>query len=248
MRETWRQEPWEWWLKYRVRLDAHVRLPSIRPDSAAVGGRPLGTAIGTLVHRLLEMPSAYQKQAPPSFRQLLEAMAAGLLFAPSPCEGTAEEESSVLVDVEMVRVVADAVEQIWRRLQGAKADGKQVCALLQAAGETEVPFVLKLGRWQLSGRYDKLLATDDGYEIVDWKTDQDDEIATIAQRHASQLRLYALALHRAGRAAFVDGKVRVHLAMFHPLHVQTLHFAPADLEAFADALELELQQMDAYDP
>jgi ATP-dependent helicase/nuclease subunit A len=249
MREKWQEEPWEWWLKYRVQLDGQVKPPRIHlpsSESQADGGQ-LGTVIGTLVHRLFELPGALQQQSPEAFRQLLEAMAAGLLLSPSLL-GDPEEESPVLADPEMVRVVADVVEQIWRRLHAEEANGKQVRELLEAAGETEVPFILKLGRWQVSGRYDKLLATNGGFEIVDWKTDKEDEPETIAKRHEPQMRLYALALHRTGLATVVNGTVRVHLAMLHPMCVKPLSFATADLETFANELRHELQQMDAYEP
>jgi ATP-dependent helicase/nuclease subunit A len=246
MRQKWKTQPWEWWLKYRVQLDAQVSLPSIGTRSRAShpGGGQLGTVIGTLVHRLFEMPGALQQQTPAAFRKLLEAMAAGLLVSPSPLDDVGEEESPMLADPETVRVVAAAVEQIWGRLQ--KATGNEVRELLEAAGETEVPFVLRLGRWQISGRYDKLLASSGGFEIVDWKTDREAEPEIIARRHEPQMRLYALALHRAGLAALVEGKVRVHLAMLHPLRVKPLCFSPRDLEAFANELAHELQQMDAY--
>ena len=84
---------------------------------------------------------------------------------------------------EAAAVVADAVEQIWQRLHTSDGRGEPVRKLLEADGEAEVPFVLKLGRWQISGRYDKLLATNGGFEIVDWKTDRQDDPETIVRRH-----------------------------------------------------------------
>jgi ATP-dependent helicase/nuclease subunit A len=247
MRETWKSKRWEWWLKYRVQLDAQVSLPTIAPGSAAPdsGGGQLGTAVGTLVHRLFEMPAAFQSERHEAFRKLLEAMAAGLL-SPSPLEDAGEEASPVLADPEAVRAVAETVERIWQRVH--KPTARQVRVLLEAPGETEVPFVLKLGRWQISGRYDKLLASNGGFEIVDWKTDKVNDPEIIARRHEPQMRLYALALHRAGRAALVEGKVRVHLAMLHPLLVKPLIFSLGDLEIFANELAHELHQMDAYEP
>jgi ATP-dependent exoDNAse (exonuclease V) beta subunit len=230
-----------------VQLHAEVSLPTagLRDDGPQSGSSQLGTAIGTLVHRLFEMPGALQHQTPQAFRKLLEAMAAGLLLAPSPLEGAGDEESPILADPETIRVVADAVEQIWQRLH--KATGAQVRELIEAAGETEVPFVLKVGRWQISGRYDKLLARNGGFEIVDWKTDREAEPETIVRRHEPQMRLYALALRRTGMAALVDGKIRVHLAMLYPMLVAPLSFSPADLETFAKELANELEEMDAYE-
>jgi ATP-dependent helicase/nuclease subunit A len=250
MRQKWHEKPWEWWLKYGVQLDPYMRLPEkIGPSGEAqIHDGSLGTVIGTLVHRLFEMPGPLQAESPAAFRSLLEAMAAGLLLAPSPFDSPGEEESPVLANPGMVQIVADAVEQIWRRLHARDGNGGQVRGLLEAAGETEVPFILKLGRWQISGRYDKLLACTGKFEIADWKTDKEDVPETIAKRHEPQMRLYALALHRAGLAALMNGKVRVHLAMLHLMRTKTLSFAPTELDRFADNLTHELKQMDAYEP
>lgn len=275
MRERWRANAWEWWLKYRMQLDPHVKSPSIdfRSEESQTNGGQLGTVIGTLVHRLFEMPGPLQTESRAGFRQLLEAMAASLLLSASS-PGNAEEDSTIEADPHMVGCVADAVEQIWQRLyasgslyasasggrqppvtsshQGADAARSQevwqIRQLLEAAGETEVPFILKLGRWQVSGRYDKLLATDGGFEIVDWKTDKDEDAGAIARRHEPQMRLYALALHRAGLAGYVNGSVRVHLVLLHLLQVWPLRFSPSELEEFAGELAKELHEMDVYDP
>jgi ATP-dependent helicase/nuclease subunit A len=250
MRAMWAKRPWRWWLKYRMQLDAHVKAPSsslVAERGPATGSRgQLGTVVGTLVHRLLEMPNAWPQQSAAAFRSLLEAMAAGLLLSAPSLDHPEEEEVSIPADPETVRAIVDAVEHLWGRLH--QASGTSIRELLQAAGETEVPFILQLGRWQVSGRYDKLLTTKDGLEIVDWKTDKDDEPETIVRRHEPQMRLYALALHRAGLAAFPNGKVRVHLAMLHPMRVKPVNFLPSDLDAFADELARELEQMEAYDP
>jgi hypothetical protein len=120
--------------------------------------------------------------------------------------------------------------------------------LLEAAGEVEVDFALRLKRWHVSGRFDKLLASAGGYEIVDWKSDKDGEPRKIVERHTPQMKLYALALYRAGRAAIAEGSVRVHLAMLHPMLVQRLYFSLEELEDFAGRLVEDLERMDAYQP
>jgi ATP-dependent exoDNAse (exonuclease V) beta subunit len=245
MRAMWKGTPWRWWLKYRMQLDARVSKPDIglggELGTAARG--QLGTIVGTLVHRLLEMPTAWQARDADTFHNMLEAMAAALLLSSSLLDRPEEEETSLPSEPGTVRLIVDTVEHLWDRLQ--QASGKAVRELLQAAGDTEVPFILKLGRWQISGRYDKLLISKDGFEIVDWKTDKEDEPDTISRRHEPQMRLYALALYRAGLAR---GQIRVHLAMLHPMRVKVLSFLPADLEAFADELVREFQQMEAYQP
>jgi ATP-dependent exoDNAse (exonuclease V) beta subunit len=244
MRQAWKEKPWEWWLRYRLHLNPAVTLPptGLPRDEAGYGGGQLGSVVGTVVHRLFEMPTALPQQDRQAFRRLIEAMAASLL------DDSADQELSFLPDPAMVRIVADAVEQIWRRLRAADGSAKPLRTLLGASGQTEVPFVLKLGRWQISGRYDKLLATERGFEIVDWKTDQEDDSEVILRRHEPQMRLYALALHRAGRAALVNGRMRVQLALLYPMVVRPLTFLPEELEAFGDELAKEFQQMGAYEP
>jgi ATP-dependent exoDNAse (exonuclease V) beta subunit len=145
MREGWQANAWEWWLKYRVQLDPHVKSPRmlIRSGEAENGGH-LGTVIGTLVHRLFEMPGALQSQTPDAFRQLLEAMAASLLLSPSPLDGSQEEENPIQANPEMVRHVADAVEQIWRRLYGE--DRALANAALLAGHKPSPPTARSRGR------------------------------------------------------------------------------------------------------
>ncbi|HLJ96003.1 MAG TPA: UvrD-helicase domain-containing protein [Gemmataceae bacterium] len=246
LRQQWRDNRWEWWLRYRLHLAPRVALPcpDLAGGNAESDGPNLGTVIGTLVHRLFEMPTALRQLQREGLRQLIEAMAANLLLSPASLTGAADAEGLSIADPKQVRSVTDAVEQIWQRLHAADGSGKAVRELLEAAGDPEVPFVLKLGRWQVSGRYDKLLRKNGGLEIVDWKTDKESDPATILRRHEPQMRLYALALHCTGQAATVNGKIRVHLAMLHPLVVAPLSFLPADLEVFGGELAEELRQMD----
>jgi len=65
-------------------------------------------------------------------------------------------------------------------------------------------------------------------------------------QYDTQMRLYALALHRSGRAAVVQGSIQVHLALLHLGRVQTLRFTEEELEKLAAMLEAELRQMDEY--
>jgi ATP-dependent helicase/nuclease subunit A len=245
MRTTWRANRAEWELKYRL----HV-LPCVETTTRLVGAedsesahRPLGTVIGTLVHRLFEMPEVLDQPAA-ELRRLLEAMTANLL-ASSVLDNANGEASLPALDPAALHQVVGAVEGVLQRLRDGRPGAESVRRLLTAAGETEVAFALRLGRWHLSGRFDKLLATDGAFEIVDWKTDRDAEIGEIVRRHRPQMKLYALALHRAGRAAPAGRRVRVHLVLLHHLRVRTLTFAPARLEVFAAGLERELDEMTA---
>jgi ATP-dependent helicase/nuclease subunit A len=245
MRRAWRDNPEAWLLRYRL----HV-LPSVEPPAILVGpsaevrgvSPPLGTVIGTLVHRLFEMPQILDQPGTDRGR-LLEAMAANLLASAPPDAGGGE--SLAAPDPATLRRVVSTVEAVLQLLQDSQPGTEAVRRLLTAPGETEVAFALQLGRWQVSGRFDKLLAATGGFEIVDWKTDQDEDKDRIVQRHRQQMKLYALALHRAGRAALSAQTVQVHLVLLHHMQVRTLAFTPASLEAFAADLQRELYEMRA---
>jgi ATP-dependent helicase/nuclease subunit A len=243
MRNIWHEDRAAWELKYRLHVcpavEAATRL--VFGEDSQSADRPLGTVIGTLVHRLFEMPEVLDRTAA-ELRRLLEAMAANLL-ASSVSETTEGEESPPAVDPVAQHRVVGAVEGVLQRLRGGQPGAESVQRLLTAAGETEVAFGLALGRWHLSGRFDKLLAADGGFEIVDWKTDREAEADQIVRRHRPQMKLYALALLRAGRAALTAGGVRVHLALLHHMRVRRLTFSPARLEAFATRLEREVDAM-----
>ena len=126
--------------------------------------------------------------------------------------------------------------------------GQRVHRLLEAQGESEVEFLLNIGRWHITGRFDKLIPrASGGHEIVDWKTDRESDWQEIVKRYReNQMRLYALALHRSGRAALIDGTVQVHLALLQHGRVETLHFPLQELETFADDLEMQLQEMEQF--
>ncbi len=232
LRDQWARSRREWWLRYRAHVLLHLDVPPA-DVARAVTPEQVGTAIGTLVHRLFEAGGVALALPAGRRRPLLRAMAAGLF-------GSADAAAAD-------RVVA-GVEAIVGRLRRTPHAGAAFRRLVTAAGETEVDFALRLGRWQIIGRFDKLLATGDGYEVVDWKTDGDGTPDEIVRRHRPQMQLYALALYRAGRAVVTGGAVRVHLALTHGLRVEVLTFPVGALEALAAELEAELDAMDAYEP
>lgn len=217
--------------EYRLKYEAHVlphvdrvsdTFPADKPGDQA---ETLGKAIGTLVHRMFEIKGHLLD--PAERRRLLEAMAANLLAA------RAESNAAPGPPAGVAAVVA-GVTGVLRKLDDGSSGSAAVRQLLEAAGPAEVDFLLQLGPWYVTGRFDKLLQVASGHEIVDWKTDSDGAIDDIAQRHESQMKLYALALLRTGTAAVTNGKVRVHLAMLHFPAVKTLEFAVAELEKLAD--------------
>jgi ATP-dependent exoDNAse (exonuclease V) beta subunit len=250
MRQLWWKDPKEWRLNYRARLRTKVKLP----DRSLVSGasdpdrEAIGTAVGTVIHRLFEARDAFRRQNPEERRKLLEAMAARLLTPPPEADGQAEEASAAPAAPGHIRAVVNAVERVLQRLREAGTRGADLRRLLAAPGDPEVGFALDVGRWRVAGRFDKLLAAAGGWEIVDWKTDADDAVSALVARHQPQMKLYALALYRSGRAARPGGGVRVRLALLHHLRVETVSFAPAKLEAFEQELVGELEQMEAYEP
>jgi ATP-dependent helicase/nuclease subunit A len=248
MRELWSQDRQEWWLRYGVKVQAHVADPpaDFIEHGLQKEDDPIGPAVGSLIHRLFEMGGTVLDRPAREREMLLESMAANTLSTPGDQDGSWDGDFLTAADQKTIRMVVHAVQQILDRIkQSGSADSLR--RLLQADGESEVDFLLNLGRWRVSGRFDKLLAVDEGRcEIVDWKTDQDDTWREIVKRYQPQMKLYALALYRAGRAAMVEGRVRVHLALLHHVRVETLAFLPPELEAFAAELTEELREMDDY--
>jgi ATP-dependent helicase/nuclease subunit A len=246
MRRSFAKNPEEWWLTYR----AHVRpfVPAQPQEKAPVtphsGRTNLGTVIGTLAHRLLEMGGLFLQEPSEVPESLLRAMAASLLNAGQDQSTTAEEENDVISTGEVDEVVT-ALGNLRRRFLERPAQAKSILDLANAPGEAEVPFALSIGRWHIAGRYDKLLDRGDGYEILDWKTDVD-EPSKLVERYRPQMRLYALALLRSGKASARGDGLRVHLALLHHLRVEQLVFKKSELEAFAEELRAELEAMDAY--
>jgi len=141
-------------------------------------------------------------------------------------------------------MVVSRVEDILERTRGIEYE--KIRRLLREPGQPEVEFLLPLSRWHIKGRFDKLLAhPDGGWEIVDWKTDEADP-KEIVKRYKEQMKIYALALYRSGRAALVEGAIRVRLALLHHGRVEMLRFTPEELENHSRLLEEELCQMHEY--
>ena len=243
MRKSWQDKRDEWWLRYRVKVRPHMPKPGKR--ELEDGDENLGPVMGTLVHRLFEMKELL-RTSPEERRPLLKAMAQNQLSNGQREETADGEEESVVVASPAVDRVVSGVEEILEII--CAKGNERVRELLEAPGEPEVEFLLQVGRWHITGRFDKLLPhPSGGYEIVDWKTDREPNWQDIVRRYREkQMRLYALALVRVGRAALIDGAVQVHLALLHHGRVETLRFPLQELEEFASDLEKELQEMEQF--
>jgi ATP-dependent helicase/nuclease subunit A len=165
-----------------------LRLPSWRVESvtgtahrAGPAGEPLqagrtrepdtGMAWGRLVHALLE----HAGRGPRRDRAHLERVARWL----------------TVEDAELRRVVPDALDTVervmasdlWQRVLAAEELLVEVPFAVRLAGDDGVPRVLH-------GVIDLAFRGPDGWELVDYKTDQSN-VATLAVRYGEQVRRYA---------------------------------------------------------
>jgi hypothetical protein len=238
MRQAWREDRRVWWLRYRHQLLPGVRSP-LRPPSPEEEAESLGTVVGTIVHRLFQAGGKVFEFASPSHQPLIQAMANSLLAARSDgAEGQPDR-----LRQEDVERVGEIVRATCRRLISESERAEPIRKLLSAPGAAEVPFVLELAGWHISGRFDKLRQAGEQFEIVDWKTDSMDSLSALVEHYTPQMRLYALALWRSGRLAEGQERIVVRLASLHHLQVATLPFALRDLSAFEAELRAELQAM-----
>lgn len=242
MLEDWRATPVDAWMKHR--LGVLPRVPPIPQLEAEVPNENIGQIIGTLLHRLIEMRIDLREARQ---RELLEAMAGNLLANAAGSYGPTDDDTPAYSPTAVSQIV-DGVETIMKKLHDSQPGARAVRKLLEAEGDAEVDFAVQLGRWHITGRFDKLIRVGDGFEIVDWKTDADDSAADIVKRYRPQMQLYALALYRAGKHVQIENAIRVHLALLHFPRVETLSFSLEDLETHARVVAGELGEMDTYEP
>ena len=102
----------------------------------------------------------------------------------------------------------------------------------------EHPFSLHVGKLIIEGRYDTLYKDDDGWVVVDYKTDAviESELEDTQEHYLTQLKLYALAV----RTRFqVEGKIRGTLYFTRIAKTLTAEFSAQDL----DDLEKKLSDL-----
>jgi ATP-dependent exoDNAse (exonuclease V) beta subunit len=240
----WTKSRDKWWLQYRVKVRSDLPRPGKRKRGD--DDESLSTVIGNIVHRVFECPDileiSREKRQP-----LLEAMAHNMVASSELASNIDEDEVASRVDSQSCNEIVKDVEEIIKKVQGE--EGEEIQNLLKGKdGLSEVEFLLRIGRWNISGRFDKLILDAKGaYKIVDWKTDHGPDWEKIASHYRDhQMKMYALALYRSGRPALTDGKVRVHLALLRRPGVIILSFTPDELNEFALDLEKELRGMDDF--
>ena len=161
MRETWRQSPHEWWLRFRVKVRPHmpkaISKSEIQNPKTAISDleieiedseENLGMVIGTLVHRLFEMGPAALRTSKENRQALLQAMAANILASSQLRDEPDGEEESTAVGSPILASIISSVEHLVDRISGEK--GTPLHRLLEAQGESEVEFLLNLGRWHIT--------------------------------------------------------------------------------------------------
>ena len=158
------------WPAYRTAADAAPRADVPVPAFIQEHLSFTGAALGTLMHQVVQwLPLEAQDRA--TIEQRLDALEERAFL-------TSEERAAV--DVAMLErfYASDFV----RRLTSV---AKRI--------EHEVSFTMRMDETMVDGQIDLFFETDEGYEIVDFKTDR----AMNAARYREQLALYAQALSAA---------------------------------------------------
>ncbi len=231
----------EWWLHHRAQGSPNLDYREMTTDGhASFANRSLEQVVGILLQRLFEMGDTVLPQSGRTLPRFVEALAVNLLSAPAPGEEGGELDWAPPIHPAALRAVVDAAIRAVEGLHQNMPEMQKVRRLLTVAGEVEVNWTLKLGRRLVIGRFDKLLATDKGYEIIAWQAEPAGA-SDITEQEKVRIMLEALALYRSGRAVLNRGVMTVHQVRIPGLQVQTLCIAPPELEA----LEKEFDAMDA---
>jgi hypothetical protein len=227
MRALWRVDPSVWRLSYRDGLR-----PELPPATACFDGSfALSEAVrerltALLARRAVALPrvSAERQTA------LLRAWAGHWLAAQEP------DGEFLMADLDVVVAQArELAERLRTRGPGLRK--------LLTDGPDEVPFALRLGAWRIEGRFDQLLGDESGRTLVDCSILGEEQPSNLLRQHQPRLQLQALALQRTGQAALVEGKIEVQVLLLAHAEVQTVAFAPGELEEFAEEIESDLEAM-----
>ena len=247
MLSDFERDPTGWRMHYLHQVRADISpLPTYLVDgSTPEPNENAGALIGTLVHRALELKDIFPSSARER-SEWLHAWALGLTEAGEREDGELESNGSLR---RLASEIADGAARILRRILAAKRDGlpEPFANLIDAPGDAEVDFVLAIGGWRITGRFDRLISRANHLpEIVDWKTDSE-PIEQIKDTYRNQMMLYALALLDSRPAGKHPDGLAVHLAMTAHETVHTFRFQNSELQAFRRNLEERLGQLPAAD-
>lgn len=234
-------DPDAWRMRYlhQVRADVSGLPQYLIQGVAPQANHDAGALVGTLVHRALELKDILPSH-PTQRRNWLHAWALGLAGA-----GDQEEpdtESNAISLRQLAGNLADTAAGIVDRILSFA--GGSFAALIKAGGSPEVDFVLAIGGWRITGRFDRMNNAATGMpEIVDWKTDSE-PIEQIENAYRQQMMLYALALLESRPGPNQADSVTVQLAMTAHEHVHTFRFARTELSEFRQNLARRLAALE----
>jgi len=199
------------------------------PDDETLVGR----MVGTVVHRFMELEHALKGLSQEKKNQYASGLVWNLLDRELNDENTQEDMEG------MVSVVVNRALAIIDRHSDS---GSALAEMIRKPGVSEVDFTLRVGRWVIAGRMDRILQ--DG-SAIDWKTDTGKAEEIVAKYHG-QMQFYALALLERRRSLGLDGgdPVVIYLALTSGNgQVVKLDYTQKDLEKFKVDLEKVLSEI-----
>lgn len=185
-----------------------------------------GKLIGTSVHRVFEMRHALEGLDEKERKRSIERMVAHAV------EKARSDEMLLHFPQERIAEVAAKADGIVAKHGNP---GSKLFELLEQRGTSEVDFTIRIGRWVISGRMDRLL---ENGEAIDWKTDQGSK-KDIEGKYRPQMLVYSLAMLQRRRQMGQHGSepVVIHLAMTKGNgDIVPMIYQVAEIDAFHEKL------------
>jgi len=185
-----------------------------------------GKLIGTSVHRMFEMRHALDGLDGVERKKSIERLVAHAV------EKARSDEMLLHFSQERITEVASKADLIVAK---HGKPGSNLFNLLEQRGTSEVDFTIRIGRWVISGRIDRLL---ENGEAIDWKTDQGRK-KEIEGKYRPQMLVYSLAMLQRRRQMGQHGSepVIIHLAMTKGNgDIVPMIYQVAEIEAFHEKL------------
>lgn len=191
-----------------------------------------GKLVGTSVHRIFEMRHALDGLDGEERKRSIERLVAHAV------EKARSDEMLLHFPQERIAEVAAKADGIVAK---HGKPGSELFNLLEQPGVSEVDFTIRIGRWVISGRMDRLLVNG---EAIDWKTDQGSE-KEIAQKYRPQMFVYSLAMLQRRREMGEHGSepVVIQLAMTKGNGaIVPMIYQVAEIDAFHEKLSRILRE------